>query len=133
MPRRPLRLASVTVSMSVSARPKTSGAGCTCMSITPAAGLTIAGAGGKPTWARTGEARQAARSGQARRASAFIFSYSSVGLRRQSIGLALRSEQQSGQNVARHDFVQAARYFRRYTMKIIKLAALAAALGFSAT
>ena len=47
-PRMPLRRATVASSTSVSARPKTSGAGCTCMSMTPAAGLLSAAAGESP-------------------------------------------------------------------------------------
>ena len=49
----PLALASMATSMSSMLRPNTSGCECTCMSITPAAGLTFGGGGGKPAWAKT--------------------------------------------------------------------------------
>src|SRR6185503_16054832 len=51
MPRIPLAFASCATSMSSMLRPNTSGCECTCMSITPAAGLTFGGGGGKAAWA----------------------------------------------------------------------------------
>ena len=53
MPRMPFALARVATSMSSMLRPNTSGWEWTCMSITPAAGLTLGGGGGKPAWAKT--------------------------------------------------------------------------------
>ena len=50
MPRMPRALASCAMSMSSMLRPKTSGCECTWKSMTPAAGLTFAGGGGKPAW-----------------------------------------------------------------------------------
>ena len=52
MPRMPFDFASCATSMSSMLRPNTSGCECTCMSITPAAGLTFGGGGGKPAWAK---------------------------------------------------------------------------------
>src|SRR5262245_26638652 len=57
MPRMPLDLASCAMSMSSMLRPKTSGCECTWKSITPAAGLTRGGGGGKPACANACEAR----------------------------------------------------------------------------
>ncbi len=51
MPRMPRALASWATSMSSMLRPNTSGWECTCMSMTPAAGLTFGGGGGKPACA----------------------------------------------------------------------------------
>ena len=50
MPRMPRALASVARSMSSMLRPNTSGCECVCMSITPTAGLTFGGGGGKAAW-----------------------------------------------------------------------------------
>src|SRR5687768_12859775 len=59
MPRMPLALARLATSMSSMLRPNTSGCECTCMSITPAAGLTLGGGGGKPACANTWDATNA--------------------------------------------------------------------------
>src|SRR5437660_2301869 len=50
MPRMPRAFASCATSMSSMLRPKTSGCECTWKSMTPAAGLTFGGGGGKPAW-----------------------------------------------------------------------------------
>ena len=52
MPRMPRALASCATSMSSMLRPKTSGCECTCMSITPTAGLTLGGGGGNAACAK---------------------------------------------------------------------------------
>ncbi len=50
-PRMPRALARRATSISSMLRPNTSGCECTCMSMTPAAGLTLGGGGGNPAWA----------------------------------------------------------------------------------
>src|SRR5262245_3109345 len=52
MPRMPRDFARLATSMSSMLRPNTSGCECTCMSITPAAGLTFGGGGGNAACAR---------------------------------------------------------------------------------
>src|SRR5258706_936824 len=88
MPRMPFAFASCATSMSSRLRPKTSGCECSCMSITPPAGLTFGGGGGKAAaWAKTGvvENAESVENAKAAAAASTLFIGTSPGWPAESI------------------------------------------------